>query len=138
MSPALFRLREALQLLGWRLAWVAPLWAARPRYVVVARSLEGPLPLVPDRPELRCTPLSEADMPLLTSVDPALDATEIRRRLREGQRGHVYRIGEAIAHYRFEATGRIFLPYLGLTFHLLPATCAAPGPSPRPRSVARA
>jgi hypothetical protein len=120
VSPDFFRLRETVQLLGWRLAWVGPLWAVRPRYLVLTRSLDGPLPPVPPRPDLRCSTLTEADVPSLTAVDPGLDIAEIRRRLDEGQACHLYWIGESLAHYRWEATRLAYLPYLGLTLRLLP------------------
>jgi hypothetical protein len=98
---------------------VGPLWAVRPRYLVLTRGLDGPLPPIPPRPDLRCSPLTDRDVPRLTAVDPGLEVAEIQRRLDEGQGCHLYWVGESIVHYRWEATGTIYLPYLGLTLRLL-------------------
>jgi hypothetical protein len=107
-------------LLGWRLAWVGPLWVVRQRYLVLVRDLTGPLPAAPARPDVRWTRLAEPDVPRLHATDPGLGLVEIRRRLAEGQECHLWWLGDSIVHYRWEATRSAYLPYLGLTLRLLP------------------
>ena len=120
VAPTLASVREAVALLGWRLAWVGPLWLVCRRYLVLTRDLTTALPPVPHRPDLRWTTLTETDAPRLVAMNPTLGLAEVRRRLAEGQECHLCWSGNALAHYRWEATGPVYLPFLGLTLRLLP------------------
>jgi hypothetical protein len=69
--------------------------------------------------------LTDPDVPRLVAMDPTLTLSEIRRRLAEGQECHLCWSRDALAHYRWEATGPVHLPFLGLTLRLLPGDVCA-------------
>jgi hypothetical protein len=119
VGRGLLRLRAAAEILGWRLAWVGPLWVLRPRYLVLLRDLTAPVPPAPPRADLRWSVLGPADVGRLTAMDPELGPGDVRRRLDEGQECHLCWAGDALVHYRWEASRPAYLPYLGLTFRPL-------------------
>jgi hypothetical protein len=123
--PALAGIREAVALLGWRLVWVGPRWMVCRRYLVLTRDLTPAPPPARHRPDLRWTMLTDPDVPRLVAMDRTLTLSEIRRRLAEGQECHLCWSGDALAHYRWEATGAVYLPFLGLTLRLLPGDVCA-------------
>jgi hypothetical protein len=88
-------------MMGWRLAWVGPLWLVRPRYVVLVRDLATPLEEVAAAPEalgLRRASLTRADVPALLAMDPALPPRELDRRIAERQECVLYWSGPRLAH----------------------------------------
>ena len=95
-------------------------WLFRREYLMVARSLRAPLPVIPDLPGLHWTELSAADLPALTALNPVLTLTEVRRRQHEGQRCLLCWSGERLVHYRWDARQTIYLPYLDRYVRLLP------------------
>lgn len=115
------RFLEAKRILGWRIAWVAPLWLVQHRYLVLVRDLGAPMASPPNLEELgvRRTVLTPDDVAVLVATDPSLRKEEIDRRLAEGQECLLYWSGSRLAHYRWETTQSAFLPYLGLTLRLL-------------------
>jgi hypothetical protein len=120
MPSLVHRLKEAEELLGWRLPVTATLWLPRPKYLVIARDLDKPLPPVQSRMTTRWTLLTEREIPNLCAADPGLDPADARRRLDDGQECHVGWVDEELAHYRWETTRPTLLPYLGKILRPLP------------------
>ena len=99
---------------------IAARWLVRHEYQVLVRDLTQPLPDVPSNQRLRWTPLTADDIPKVHALNPALLEEEIRERLRSGQTGLLGWLDDTLAHYRWDAAGSIYLPYLGLTFRPQP------------------
>ena len=114
------RLLDANRTLGIRrLLWVAPQWLLRQEYLVLVKDLRLPLPGIPANESLRWTPLTESQIDQVLAINPALSEAEIRRRWEDGQECLLGWIGEALAHYRWDATLSPYLPYLGKTLRFL-------------------
>jgi GNAT superfamily N-acetyltransferase len=110
----LFRLREARRALPARdLATALAAWLVRRVYLVTSRNLRDPLPSPPSVPGVTWTTLREADIVLLVASKPTLTDAEVRGRLAEGQRCAVGWLDGRPAHWRWEADGEVYLPYLG-------------------------
>ncbi len=95
---------------------VIPRWAVRPEFFVLLIDLRAPLPTVPTIENARLSLLTESEIPCVKAINPALSEVEIRRRLTEGQKCMLWRIGGSPAHYWWYATAPIYLPYLRKTF----------------------
>jgi GNAT superfamily N-acetyltransferase len=120
MRGLLYRLLDAHRTLGLkRMLWVAPQWLVRQEYLVLVKDLRLPLPDVPAHESLRWTGFAEAQIDRVLAIDPALSEAEIRRRWEDGQECLLGWIGEALAHYRWDATVSPYLPYLGKTLRFL-------------------
>jgi hypothetical protein len=120
MPSLLHRLQEIERLLGWRLPLTATLWLVRPKYLVLARDLDQPLPPVPPRVTTRWTLLAEREIPTLCAADRAMEPADVRRRLADGQECHLGWVGDELAHYRWETTLPTPVPYLGKILRPLP------------------
>ena len=103
------------------------------------KDLRLPLPELPARESLRWTGFAEAQIDRVLAINPALSEAEIRRRLKEGQECLLCWIGESLVHYRWDATGSPYLPYLGKTLRLsqgdINATDAFTHPAFRGRGI---
>jgi GNAT superfamily N-acetyltransferase len=108
------RLLDAARTLGARRITPSLLrWTVLREFVVFARDLRVPSPdEVPD-PSLYWTDLSGSTAPLLTEIDPAFDAKELGRLLREGQYCRLGWMGSRLVHYRWDTLQPAYLPYLG-------------------------
>jgi hypothetical protein len=115
-NPLIPRLREASRLLGWRLPFTGVSWLARPCYLVFARDLGAELPLVPRQQITHWTILTERDIPAIGAVDPMMTASEVSRRLAEGQVCRLAWIGSDVVYFHWDTDQPAFLPYLRLTF----------------------
>lgn len=117
IHPLAFRLVQAYRTLGGRrLLRVLPQWLVRQEYVVLVRDLGQPLPEIPPHQPLRWTQLTEAEIPRLRAINPALSDADIHRRLREGAECVLCWIGNALAHYWWETARPAHLPYLRKNF----------------------
>lgn len=87
----------------------------RPKYLVLARHLELPLPEVPRSPLTHWTVLTEIDTAAVCAINAAVTPADLRRRRAEGQECHLGWVGPDLAHYRWEITRPSYLPYLGKT-----------------------
>ena len=120
MYSLYYRLLDAYGALGpRRIIWVAPLWLVRREYLVLVRDLLLPLPEVPPHDSMEWRPLTEADLPRVLATNPVISEAEIRRRLNERQQCLLCWIGGSLAHYRWDATASVHLPYLGKTLRLV-------------------
>lgn len=143
MNAALFRLVDGVRTIGLpRALWMAPVWVIRERYLVATRSLEGPLPTVAlpaDLGGLRDMALEPQDVPLLAALHPAMSATEVERRLREGWECRLGWLEGRLVHFRWDAARPIYLTYLRRTIRLFPgdvlSSLAYTCPSARERGV---
>jgi len=115
--PRVLRLLDACRMLGVpETLKVVPRWAVRPEFFVLLIDLRVPLPTVPTIEDARLSLLTEAEIPCVKEINPALSEAEIRRRLTEGQTCMLCWIGGSPAHYWWYATAPVYLPYLGKTF----------------------
>jgi GNAT superfamily N-acetyltransferase len=120
-TSLLRRVSEVSADLGWRRALsLAPRWLVRRRYLALECGLDFPNPGSVRPDELRVTPLGDADWPALGRLDPAMTRDEVRRRHEEGQECLLGWWGEELAHYRWESTKPVYLPYLGRVLRPLP------------------
>jgi GNAT superfamily N-acetyltransferase len=124
--------RDAHALLGTRLLWVAPGWIVRPRYLVLVRDLTRPRPAVARPPGLRWSVLTDAEVPAILAADPRATAADVARRRREGQACHLCWVGGTLAHYRWEATGESYLPFLDRVVRPAPGDVFGAGLFTRP------
>lgn len=117
MGARVRRLLDAAHTLGaGRITPSLLRWAVRREFVVFARDLRVPSAAeVPD-PSLRWTDLSGSTAPLLMEIDPALDAMELDRLLREGQYCRLGWMGSRLVHYRWDTLRPAYLPYLGRSY----------------------
>jgi hypothetical protein len=114
-------IRDFVASVGYRRAVrLLPAWLVRREYAVVVRDLTRPLPPPPARVDLAWALLTERDIPELRAADPGLSERRIRAWLAEGRECAVARLDGRIAHYRWYARGRVFLPYLGRALRLEP------------------
>jgi GNAT superfamily N-acetyltransferase len=110
----LFRLGEARRALPPRnLVTTLAAWLVRRVYLVTSRDLHDPFPPAPSLPDVTWTTLREVDVPLLVASKPTLTDAEVRGRLAEGQRCAVGWLDGRPVHWRWEADGDVYLPYLG-------------------------
>ena len=124
MNPLVFRFLEWHRRLGLRrMPGTILQWLARREYFVLVRDLRLPLPKVPVDQTTVWTSLTEAEIPQLLAINPVLSETEIRRRWKEGQECSLCWIEGSLAHYRWYATGSVYLSYLGKTLRLLEGEC---------------
>jgi hypothetical protein len=114
------RLIEAWRLLGWRMPLVSIQWLVRPSYFVMLRDLRLPIPSTTPRQPIHMTTLSEADIPAIGAIDPAMHRAEVERRLAEGQVCTLAWVGPDLAYYSWSTTRPIALAYLGMTLVLEP------------------
>jgi hypothetical protein len=116
------RVCDAVEAVGTRRAIaLAPVWSVRRSFVVLVRDLgsEPPPPLSAPPATLASvawTAIEELDASGLQQLESWLPASEVVRRRREGQRCDLAWIGGRLAHFRWEATGSVYLPYLGAVF----------------------
>lgn len=104
---------------GWRRApLVAARWLLRREYVAVCREIRRPLPAPPAHPAQRWSVFTPSETPVLRRLNPALGGGEIGRRIAEGQTCLLSRLGDAPAHYRWDARGTVYLPYLARRLRL--------------------
>jgi hypothetical protein len=88
-------------------------------YLVTERRLiASPVPRLPDG--IRIGPVTEADLPAALAAHPALSLDEIGRRWREGQAWTGCWVDGTLAHWRWEAVGLAYLPYLRRRVRPLP------------------
>jgi len=97
------------------------------------RDLTAPIREPPGRADLSCTRLTEREIPTLLAMDRLLTRDEIQRRVQAGEACYLYWLGENLAHYRWEATQPVFLPYLGLTVRPLAGDVFCSGAFTAPR-----
>jgi hypothetical protein len=120
VHPLIFRFLEANRVLGLRrLLWIIPRWLVRREYFVLIRDLRLPIPDVPAHPPMRWTILTEAEISIVSAINPVMSKDEIRLRWKEGQECLLYWIGGSLVHYRWETTKPAHLPYLDRTLQLL-------------------
>jgi hypothetical protein len=111
--PRVRRLLDASRTLGpGSLAPALLRWTVRREFVVFARDLSRPDPHDAPDPSLRWTDLSTATAPLVSGIDPAFGERDLARMLGEGQRCRLAWRGGRLVHYRWDATGPAYLPYL--------------------------
>lgn len=115
--PRILRLLDTCRTVGvLETLKLVPRWAVRPEFFVFLIDLRGPLPTVPAVEDARLSLLTEAEIPCVRQINPALSEAEMRRRLREGQECLLGWMGGSLAHYWWYATAPAYLPYLGKTF----------------------
>jgi hypothetical protein len=114
------RLRQAQQVLGWRFPLTSLPWSVRPRYVILARDLQTPLPEARLRILTHWSILTAADIPAISAIDPAMSSPEVRRRLVDGQLCNLGWVGSDLAYYHWETAQPTYFPYLGLTLRPQP------------------
>jgi len=120
MCRLFYRLLDVYRTLGLRRTlWVTPSWLIRREFLVLVRDLRLPLPDLPACGPMRWAPLTEADIPQVCAINPAMTEAEIRRRWGEGQECLLCWVGDSLAHYRWESTRPAYLPYLGKIFQVL-------------------
>ena len=114
MAGALRRAREVSWDIGWRgVLRVAPRWLVCRRYLALVADL-GALALKrAEHPKIRVTVLDASDVSALSALDPEMTRNEVTRRLDEGQQCTLGWWEGELAHYRWDATGSVYLPYLG-------------------------
>jgi GNAT superfamily N-acetyltransferase len=113
LAGALRRARDLSADIGWRSALrVAPRWLVCRRYLGLVADLRVLALESPAQPEIRVTCLDAADALALSALDPAMTFEEVVRRLREGQQCTLGWWAGELAHYRWDATGPAYLPYL--------------------------
>jgi hypothetical protein len=105
----------------WRALWLSPRWQIRREYLVLAKDLVGSaVPASPgSRVPVEWRVLSEADLPALRIANPGLSEAEARQRWGDGQECLGGWIDGRLAHYRWDASRRTYLPYLKRRFDLL-------------------
>ncbi|HWC04506.1 MAG TPA: GNAT family N-acetyltransferase [Methylomirabilota bacterium] len=108
------RARDVSADIGWQgVLRIGPRWLVCRRYLAIVAELRD---LAPERArprEIRVTALDDAAVPAVSALDSAMTADEVARRLREGQRCTLGWWGCELAHYRWDCTGAVHLPYLG-------------------------
>lgn len=109
------RVLEAYRLLGRRLPLTSIQWLARPRYLVLTRDLRFPLPSTKAALPTQRTILTDADIPKLGAVDPAMTRSEVERRVAEGQICCLAWVGPDLAYYSWSTNRPTYLPYLRKT-----------------------
>jgi GNAT superfamily N-acetyltransferase len=118
--PTVYRFVELARILGPRRAGgIALRWLLRREYLVFCRDLRLPLPDIPVPVGLAWTAMTEPDIPRLRAVNPLMTEREVRRRIRAGQTCLLGWLDDRLAHYRWDATGPLWLPYLGKRFQPL-------------------
>lgn len=116
--PILFRLADICQTLGVKAFWTIPRWLVYRQFLVLVKDLSLPLPEPPGRTILYWTTAQDPDIPLLRTINPALAETEIHRRWDEGLECFLAWAEGTPVHYRWYATRKAYLPYLGRTLLL--------------------
>jgi hypothetical protein len=116
MRRFLSRLRDAYRAQGPRLPLVAARWLVRPEYLVVVRDLSQGTPTFEARDATHWSLLSEADLPAILALSPALTEREIRRLWAEGQECLTCWIDGELVFYCWNTAGPAYLPYLHRTF----------------------
>ena len=99
--------------------WIVPGWMIRREYLVLVRNLRLPLPEIPSGESMEWTTLTEAVIPSVLAINPALSEAGIRRLWAEGQECLLCCMSGALAHYRWDTTTSAYLPYLGKTLSVL-------------------
>ena len=117
----LLALRDAHRAMGTRrLLAVAPRWLVHPTFVVFVRDARQPSPVPPGGLDLAWEDVDQASLAVVLALNPLLGQAEARRRLAEGQRCYLGRVGGEPVYYRWETTLPAYLPYLGRVFRPLP------------------
>ena len=112
-----FRVQELHRAVGTaRLAPTALAWFVAREFIVVAKTLQSPLPCPKSCRDMEWTRLTESALRHVLAADPALTEREIRRRLGEAQRCYLCWIRGELAHLRWETYAEAYLPYLGRSF----------------------
>lgn len=114
------RLLEAERILGWRFPVVSASWLVRPEYLVYARDLRATLPPVREGLLTRWTLLSDADIPVIGTIDPVMTRGEVERRLADNQVCNLGWHGAELAYYYWDTTQSTLLTYLGRRVRALP------------------
>lgn len=115
MTPGvLHRARDVSADIGWRgVLRIAPGWLVRRRYLALVADLDGLVLERPVHPKIRVTILDHADAPALSALDPRMTLDEVARRRDQGQQCTLGWWEDDLAHYRWDTTGPVHLPYLG-------------------------
>ena len=123
-----YRLLDIYRTVGLRrLLWVSPSWLIRRKFLVLVRDLRVPPPDLPACGPLQWAPLTEADIPRVCAINPAITEAKIRQRLEEGHECLLGWVGESLAHYRWDSARPTFLPYLGKTLQSEEGDCLSAG-----------
>lgn len=97
-----------------RAAAVAPLWVVQRRFAVSTLALDrAALPADADAGS-RWEVLRGRALDALIGINPLLERREVRRRAESGMLCYACRVDGEIVHYRWYATGAVWLPFLGL------------------------
>jgi hypothetical protein len=64
--------------------------------------------------------LTEADIPAISAIDPAMSPSEVQRRLADGQLCNLGWVGSDLAYYHWETWQPTYFPFLGLTLRPRP------------------
>lgn len=99
---------------GWlAVLRIAPQWLICRRYLGFVANLHDSALERPQPPEIRVTGLDAASVPAVSALDRAMTREEVARRLEEGQQCTLAWWGRELAHYRWDSTSPVHLPYLG-------------------------
>ena len=99
---------------GWlAVLRIAPRWLICRRYLGIVADLHELALEPPQPPEIRVTSLAAASVPAVGALDRAMTREEVARRLEEGQHCTLGWWGHELAHYRWDSTSPVYLPYLG-------------------------
>jgi GNAT superfamily N-acetyltransferase len=116
LRRSFFRLRDVRHAVtASEFARILPAWLVRREYLVTARELSDEGTIVASPPAVRWGALEPADTSLLIALEPMLTEATLQRRMGEGQRCWVAWLEGQPVHWRWEAEGDVYLPYLGRT-----------------------
>jgi GNAT superfamily N-acetyltransferase len=115
------RLVDVAAGLGWRRAIaLGPRWLVERRYLVLTSDIPNCPPPPAPPPGVRVTLASEADLPVIATLQAGLAPAAAARRLREGQECLLGWWNDELVHCRWDSTRPVYLPYLGRVLRPFP------------------